>query len=201
MYTASMNSRQPDSFESQVASLERRLRCTERWVRFNKIAWTLLLLVVMLVLGAGHAELMWAQPPSSDRLRLRQLTIVDDKGRERIVIAAPLPSEVIVNGKVAHRVRQVSAAVQFKASDGTEQGGIAMSDDGSMIVGIDDKRGRERAHLYYLPKRGSGLFLQGEDGKQTASLLIPNEGREPTLQMTDHTGKQVFKQPEKLKSH
>lgn len=41
-----------------------------------------------------------------------------------------------------HRVREVSAAVQFKAQDGTEQGGIAMSDDGSMIVGIEQARHR-----------------------------------------------------------
>jgi len=196
-YTFRMTSSEPDSLQSQVASLERRLHCTERWVRLNKIAWTILAVAVIVLLGANRAEVVRAQPQSSQKLRLRELAIVDEKGRERIVIAAPLPSDVVVNGNVTQRVRQVSAAVQFKAPDGTEQGGIAMSDDGSMIVGIDDERGRERAHLYYLPKRGSGVFLQGENAKQTVSLLIPNGGRDATLEMTDQAGKLMFKQPPK----
>lgn len=37
---------------------------------------------------------------------MRELDIVDEKGRERIVIAAPLP-ERLVDGKVGHRVRSV----------------------------------------------------------------------------------------------
>jgi hypothetical protein len=171
------------------------LHCTERWVWFNKIGWTVLALVVVLLLGANRVEVVRAQAQSPQKLRLRELAIVDAKGRERIVIAAPLPSELVVNGKVTHRVREVSAAVQFKAQDGTEQGGIAMSDDGSMIVGIDDERGRERAHLYYLPKQGSGVFIQGENAKQTVSLLIPNGGRDASLQMTSEAGRLVFKQP------
>jgi hypothetical protein len=38
----------------------------------------------------------------SQKLRLRELDIVDEKGRERIVIAAPLP-EAVVDGKVGRR--------------------------------------------------------------------------------------------------
>lgn len=41
------------------------------------------------------------------------------------------------------------------------------------MFGIDDERGRERAHLYYIPKRGSGVYLQGENGSQALSLLNP----------------------------
>jgi len=192
-----MISTEPESLQFHVATLERRLHCTERWVRFNKIGWTVLALVCILLIGTNHVEIVRAQPQSPQKLRLRELAIVDEKGRERIVIAAPLPSELMVNGKVTRRVREVSAAVQFKAPDGTEQGGIAMSDDGSMIVGIDDERGRERAHLYYLPKRGSGVFLQGESANQTVSLLLPNGGRDASLEMTNQAGKLVFKQPPK----
>jgi hypothetical protein len=136
-----------------------------------------------------------AQPSTPERLRLRELDVVDEKGRERIVIAAPIP-EPMANGKSGHRVREVSAAVQFKAQDGTEQGGIAMSDDGSMIVGIDDEHGQERAHLYYLPKRGSGLYLQGEKGKGIVSLLVPNGGASG-LEMVDASGKVIATLPPK----
>jgi hypothetical protein len=125
---------------------------------------------------------------------VRELDIVDEEGRERIVIAAPLP-EPLVNGKVEHRVRRVSAAVQFKAANGNEQGGIAMSDDGSMLFGIDDERGHERAHLYYLPKRGSGVALTGENGIQLASLSIPSSGGDPSLSITDKAGKIILQVP------
>jgi hypothetical protein len=131
----------------------------------------------------------------SQKLRPRELDIVDQKGRERIVIASPLP-DPIVNGKTGHRIRVVSAAVQFKAPDRTEQGGIALSDDGSFMFGIDDEAGRERAHLYYIPKRGSGVYLQGESSKETVSLLLPTGGKDPKLEMTDQSGKSVVNLPQ-----
>jgi hypothetical protein len=100
-----------------------------------------------------------------------------------------------VNGKVGHRIRVVSAAVQFKAPDGTEQGGIALSDDGSFLFGIDNETGHERAHLYYIPKRGSGVYLQGESSKETVSLLLPAGGKDPKLEMMDKSGKSVATVP------
>ena len=136
------------------------MQCAERWVQFHRFSWTMLAVALALLLWASRSAVVKAQPQPSQKLRVRELDILDEKGRERIVLAAPLP-EPVVDGKIGHRVRAVSAAVQFKASDGNEQGGIALSDDGSMIFGIDDERGHERAHLYYLPKRGSGVLLQG----------------------------------------
>jgi hypothetical protein len=66
-----------------------------------------------------------------------------------------------------------------------------------MIFGIDDERGHERAHLYYLPKRGSGVFLTGENEKQTVSLLLPNGGNDSSLEMTNQAGKVVWAVPPK----
>jgi len=59
------------------------------------------------------------------------------------------------------------------------------------MFGIDDETGRERAHLYYIPNRGSGVYLQGENSKETVSLLLPSGGRDPKLEMTDQSGKSV----------
>ena len=72
-----------------------------------------------------------------------------------------------------------------------------MSDDGSMIVGIDDERGQERAHLYYLPKRGSDVYLQGEKGKGTVSLLLPNGGGDASLEMISASGNVILGLPPK----
>jgi hypothetical protein len=173
--------------QSQLDSLERRLHHAERWSLINRVGWTIVAVVVTLLVWTNNHGVAQAQ---SQKLRLRELDIVDEKGRERIVIAAPLPDPV-VNGKVGHRIRVVSAAVQFKAPNGNEQGGIALSDDGSFMFGIDDETGRERAHLYYIPEKGSGVFLQGENNKETVSLLLPSGGRNPKLEMTDVSGKSI----------
>lgn len=141
VYTVRMTLTDHENCESKLAWLEKRLHRTERSLQFHKIGWILLAVVVVLLLGSKRFGIVQAQSPQPHKLRLRELDIVDEKGRERIVIAAPIP-EPLVNGRAEHRVREVSAAVQFKAPDGTEQGGIAMSDDGSMIVGIDDERDR-----------------------------------------------------------
>lgn len=147
-----------------------------------------------LLVASISTSTVHARQPQTDKLRVRELAIVDDQGRERIVLAAPLPNPV-VNGKVEKRIRVVSAGVQFKGSNGTERGGIAASDDGSFMFGIDDEVGRERAHLYYIPKRGSGVYLQGENDKETVSLLLPGGGQAPKLVMTDQSGKHTAEVP------
>jgi hypothetical protein len=124
----------------------------------------------------------------SDTLRVRQLIVLDGEGKERIVIAAPLP-DPIANGKISKRRTRVSAGVQFKDPDDTERGGIASEEDGSFMFGIDDERGKERAHLYYIPKRGSGVYLQGDRGSETVSLLLPRaENGRLGLEITDPSG-------------
>jgi hypothetical protein len=182
---------EPQSDALTFQCLERRLRRSERWTKLSIAGWgaTLALLLATHSISSVHAR-----DSEPDKLRVRQLTIVDDKGRERIVIAAPLPDPV-VQGKVQKRIRVVAAGVQFKAADGTERGGIAASDDGSFMFGIDDEVGRERAHLYYLPKRGSGVYLQGENNRETVSLLIPNGGQDPQLIMTNQSGNSTAQIP------
>lgn len=133
---------------------------------------------------------------SADILRARKLVIVDDKGNERIVIAAPVPDPV-VRGKRVPR-RNAATGIQINDEKGNERGGIVMLDDDSFIVGIDDEKGQERAHLYYIPKRGSGVFLQ--DGKEHAhaSLLIPAAGDHPgrpEIELTDEAGKASVRLP------
>ena len=189
-----MNSTAEDSILARLDVLETRLRHAEQRAHLHKAGWIVLAVALALVFWTERSVVAQAQSQPVQKIRARELDIVDEKGRERIVIAAPLP-EPLVDGKVGHRVRPISAAVQFKAANGNEQGGIAMSDDGSMLVGIDDERGHERAHLYYLPKRGSGVALTGENGIQSASLSLPNGAADPSLSMTDKAGKVILQLP------
>jgi hypothetical protein len=65
--------------------------------------------------------------------------------------------------------------------------------DGSTVVGMDDELGRERAHLYYIPKKGAGMLLHGDNEKENVSLLIPpvEQSATPKLEMTDHASNAV----------
>jgi hypothetical protein len=91
----------------------------------------------------------------------------------------------------------VTAGIQFKDPDGTERGGIASMADGSFAVGIDDETGRERAHLFYVPKMGSGVYVQGETGDETISLVIPPQGGTLKLELVDRSGKKAVVTPGK----
>jgi hypothetical protein len=175
----------------KLESLEKRLRTSERWIKLSMFGWVATLVLMVAIISTSNVHARDSQP---DKLRVRELTIVDEQGRERIVIAAPLPDPVM-NGKVQKRIRVVAAGVQFKGPDGIERGGIAESDDGSFMFGIDDETGRERAHLYYIPTRGSGVYLQGENNKETVSLLIPNGGQNPKLVMTNQAGTSTAEMP------
>ncbi len=167
--------------------LERRLKRFERWL------WSILIGGIAIIGFLSVRPLKMSRGPQavSDTLRVRQLVILDSEGRERIVIASPLPDPV-VNGRTLRRRTVVSAGVQFKDPDGTERGGIASEEDGSFMFGIDDERGNERAHLYYMPKRGSGVYLQSGRGSETVSLLLPQAANNRAgLQITDPSGTSV----------
>jgi hypothetical protein len=127
---------------------------------------------------------------STEVLRIRKLIIVDEKGMDRIVIAAPVPDPQIRGKRVSRRTP--GTGIQINDASGNERGGIAVLDDGSFVLGIDDEGGRERAHLYFIPQRGTGVLLQ--DGKDRAhiSMSIPAGGEHPgrpELEMTDEEGK------------
>jgi len=173
--------------QARLTSLEVRARRAEQKTRICIFVWLVTFCFALLSL---KTKTVHSEQRASDTLRVHQLVILDEQGRDRIVIAAPLPNPM-VNGKVGIRRNVVSAGVQFKDPNGNERGGIAALDDGSFLFGIDDETGRERAHLYYIPKRGSGVYLQGEEKLETVSLLIPPGGGTPKLEMTDTAGKAV----------
>jgi hypothetical protein len=131
------------------------------------------------------------QAASPETLRVRKLIILDDAGKERIVIAAPI-ADPVVDGKAIKRRVAVGAGIQFKEPDGTERGGIASEDDGSFMFGIDDRSGHERAHLYFIPDRGSGVLLQSTRGSNSLSLLNPSDSsKDPKIQIVNQAGRGV----------
>lgn len=177
----------------RLHAIEARATHLERWLKFAVLVW---LTTVALLLASAWMPLPQAVAQGTrDVLRARQFVIVDEKGTDRIVIG-PVPDPQIMGKRMKRR--SAGTGIQLNDAKGNERGGLAIMDDGSVVVGIDDEAGRERAHLYFIPKKGSGLLLQGESGKQTISLSVPPEGEQsasPQLEMTDWTGNRVAAVP------
>jgi hypothetical protein len=183
--------------QSRLDAIEVQAIRLARWLKLAIYGW--LLTVFVLLLSTCTRETKAAQESNAQRdvLRVHQLVVVDEKGIDRIVIG-PVPDPQMMGKRVKRRVP--ATGIQLNDKSGNERAGIALLDDGSAVVGIDDQSGRERAHLYFIPTRGAGLLLQ--DGKEIEkiSLLIPSEGKEsggPKLEMTDQAGKSVFDIPVK----
>jgi hypothetical protein len=89
--------------------------------------------------------------------------------------------------------RSPATGIQVNDIAGNERVGLAILDDGSTVVGMDDERGQERAHLYYIPKKGAGMLLYGDDEKENISLSIPRREQSgiPKIEMTDQAGELV----------
>ena len=98
-----------------------------------------------------------------------------------------------VDGKFVKR-RSPATGVQVNDAAGNERAGVAVLDDGSAVVGIDHEHGQERAHLYWLPNKGSGL-LQGDRPKEKMALSIPRAqapSSGPTVEVWNKTGRPVY---------
>ena len=172
---------------SDFQSLEIRVKRAERLLEL--VLCSFVLLVCFFASAILRSKSI--QAASTETLRVRKLVVLDDAGKERIVIAAPIPDPV-VDGKAVKRRVAVGAGIQFKEPDGTERGGIASEDDGSFMFGIDDRSGQERAHLYYIPSRGSGVFLQSKNGSNSLSLLNPSDSSKgPKIEIVNAAGKAV----------
>jgi hypothetical protein len=72
-------------------------------------------------------------------LMVKRLAIVDEKGTERVVIAAPLP-DPIVQGKRVKRDGPVSGILIFDPK-GNERGGYVTSDTGRLGSAPDSRFG------------------------------------------------------------
>lgn len=161
--------------QTVLQSLEARTSRLERRLKFATCGWLLTVGAVVLCASIRRSQAKTEQTDEpADVLRVRRLIVVDDKGAERVVIAAPLPDPQAMGKRL--RRRSPATGVQINDTSGNERGGVAMLDDGTMVLGIDDEKGRERAHLFYIPGKGAGLVVRDEEGKECLSL--PDKAQE-----------------------
>ena len=90
-------------------------------------------------------------------IKTRGLIIVDEKGRERVIIGAPVPDPPIEGRK---RVNPAHGMIILD-QQGYERFGVGLMDNGQMAMGFDappgkgDDRNRERLHFVADPEGGA----------------------------------------------
>src|SRR2546429_3048576 len=119
----------PSSAPDAVVMLERRVR------RVNLVLSLLMAAVLLLVAFA------WVRLSPTDQLRLRALSIIDERGVERVRIAGQLP-DAIVNGRRAPRGEQ-AAGVLIYDDAGQERGGyVTFAPSRNAVLTLDTRRGQ-----------------------------------------------------------
>ena len=159
----------------RVERLERKLK----WVLCGWIVS--IVLIVSLFIATPKAS----TAPSSERLTVRSLAITDERGVERIRIAAPLP-DATENGKVLHR-RSPANGVQLNDAKGNERGGLSMLDDGSLVLCFDSNSS-EAACMYVMPSGERGFAVTDDKSKDRAELILSAD-KEVKLVLNDDAEK------------
>lgn len=162
--------------------LTERVDCLERRL---KVVTTALVLIVTGVAVAGFK----AQPTPSDVLRVRQITVVDNKGTERLWIGAPVPDPIVL-GERRKRSAPMSGVIVLDTK-GNERGGFGTSDvSGEVWMGLDSEK-RQEARFIVNP--GGGGHLSFFDAENNYARIGIWPGR-PVLVLREK-GKTVFEQP------
>jgi hypothetical protein len=160
---------------------EQRIRRLERQVRVLYAAAAALLVVLGLSVANSKSG-----PP--DTLRVRQITVVDANGTERVWIGAPVPDPV-KQGKQLKR-KGAAAGIILLDADGDERGGFLTADASKEIwLGLDSKKGQEATFLAN-PSGGTHLTLSNAAGDQAKVSLMAR----PML-MLRQGGQTTFQEP------
>jgi hypothetical protein len=141
---------------------------------------------VTLVLVLQWRQIWRAQHP--EKLRVRELAVVDDHGVERVLIAAPLPDPMIA-GKRHNRGGVVSGIVIADAT-GTERGGYATGDGYANAMLTLDGQGFQTVLLLAEPN-GSTLFRIWNREKGSVTMGVEDN---PFLNVKEN-GKPLFLAP------
>lgn len=166
--------------QSSIQALEERTRKLEQRLKLVICGWLLTAAVIFV-----SAATWQTKSETVENLRARQITIVDEKGTERMYIGSPVP-DPLMGGKRQKR-RVASTGVILNDADGNETAGFGVLDDGTKTMCIDHK-GYERLCTYFLPNGRSGLLVEDENQKDRVALGL-NEAGQSELLLKDGTGK------------
>ena len=181
--------------ENEIRDLQKVVAILKRrTMYFGSAAFTTTL---VLILGFSSQK-----PPENEFLRVRQITVVDEKGVERMYIGSPVPDPMVRGKRVPRRL--ASTGIIMNNEKGSEVGGWGVLADGTQQLIFDDSTGQERVALFQPPsgKRG-GMVMKDERGAfrlfigmvnsdDPRSVLRDNKGRLRLEAVVDSTGQAVL---------
>jgi hypothetical protein len=168
----------------EVAGLKRQVR------RLRTAILVMMILFSVVVMTVVRERLLRVYASSdSMELRVKRLAVVDDKGVERVVIAAPVPDPMI-HGKRVKRNGAASGIIIYDTA-GNERGGYLTSDESSNGAMLTlDGTDHQVLTLYANPDNGATVSLNNQKGDG----LTLTTWDMPVIQM--RRGRQsIFKQP------
>ena len=168
-----------------VEQLQRRVLVLQRMV------------ALLAVCGMGMTAFFWtlqaprtAKAAPAESLTVRRLAVVDDKGRERVVIAAPLPDPV-VQGQRVKRDGTISGVAIYD-QEGNERGGYATSDAAAGALLTLDSTSGEVFKVVGNPDNNDGSTLYLFNGKHDGVVLTTYS--QPRIEMVQNR-KIIYKNP------
>lgn len=152
------------SLDGRLLLLERQLRRTRKILA---VLIALTFVVPILALKSAHPEV----------LRVRGLVVVDERGRERIFLGAPVP-----NPSAGERIAPATGLV-INDSAGVERFGLSLFPNGRIVMGSDappgtgDDRNSERLSLGADERGGSYIRFLDRTTRAKALLRLDDDNR------------------------
>lgn len=171
--------------------------------RNRRLAWSFRILLALWVTTIfatalfhnANAEMRGANPDSiiteNSVLRVRGLIVVDQNGKERVQIGAPLP-DPLLQGKRYKRNGSISGILLMDA-EGNERSGYFTSDIPSTVALTLDTVSGQTAMFLANDETGANLQLHDRDNQHSIELVAVDEA--PNVTVTRH-GKKIFQLPE-----
>jgi hypothetical protein len=166
--------------------LQRRVSSLERRVVLLAVCCAASTICLFLFAAAGGAVKADPQPGV---LTVKRLAVVDDKGTERVVIAAPLP-DPIIQGTRVKRDGPVSGMLIFDPK-GNERGGYVTSDTGDLAAFITLDSERDQVFTAYAnADHGAAVWVSNDQHDAIAF----STHKQPVLEIVQDK-KIIYKQP------
>jgi hypothetical protein len=146
------------------------------------------LLVIVLVGAIVFQSRQIRNLQNPQKLRVRELAVVDDHGTERVLIAAPLPDPMIAGKR--HNRGGVLSGIIISDATGTERGGYATGDGYANAIFTLDGQGFQTVLLLAEPD-GNTMFRIWDQDKGSVTMGVEDN---PFLNVKQN-GKPLFTAP------
>lgn len=145
----------------------RMLHCEQENARLRRqITWQnrVGLVGILLLAASGAIASISIKDAVFDRVKAREVVVVDAHGKVRARLGGDLPDAVMANGHVAKRGSQAAGLIIYD-EEGIERGGYVTQDTGSNAMLTLDSKYRQAA-----------LFVAGPGESQTSALRLWSPG-------------------------